>query len=1269
MSAIGVLAGDETGFRPADTLKRSEGAKIVAYLMLGNKTAEAMQGSGAKFTDLPANHWAAGYMEYLASVGVMGGVGDNKIDPDGQLTGTQFAKMLLTALGYDAEIEGFVGTDWAINTQKVANQVGIFDGNRAVVGSAAVTREEAALYAFNTLKAPIVEYDSTVRLSTVGGDILTVGNNKAQKVTTTKGSDQTISWDEEDAGHYYVEFAERYYPDLVLESRSAATGDYELDDFGRPSRRWSFNKVAIDTYSAIAGLVNTYTKKVSQKDLYDLFGKNAYDNLTKGETALVSTIDGVRQNQLTVGNVTYDYVSPAIIDSTYMNRNNTSAVNGTANGVVTEVYMDEDSNIYLATYHTWVFQAVADYDSAKDSIALTAAGDTAINLSNRTLKSDDFEEIKDFKADDYILVTATVNSSNANLYDVQTVAKAELLTGTVDTYTYSATTAAGSNVTLDGVKKEYNATAGADTKNNNFTIGQKATVVLDKYGYIIAVDEALVLSDYVFISDFANTTGLNTKAVAAATFTDGTTAEINLKSAWDYAGTAQVTSKATIGGWGVGHEDMWYTYSKNSSNEYTLYAIETGYTQAAATYTYNGANDNQILNSGKVAFINYNSNGATTASADRSGILANDKTVLVLTDKNDKVTVYEGVKNLPGVINAGTTALLSAVYKNNFASVAYLKLNGDATITGAANDNLIYIRDQQNRVKTTDQEVYYNYRTIGLDGTAATVQGENVANVGANTWFVANYASKDQDGMLVDLAAVTTDGGSVVAGTNKTGNITWSNGALYMDNRGFTLADDAQILLVKPKVGNVATTLNTDANADYEVLATKSGKALVDALNGYRVTYDYAGRATEVGGTVLKELYVTIKNVTVGAATTSSDTSGILAVIIPDDLATGGAIKVYYAGTTAPTFEAVQARLATELDARGIDVASVKVDSGSYKWTLKTQTTPSVTYTDALTYAVNNTNAETATDLSGTWAAGTNVTGNLVVQAGKTLTISSGNLQVTGDIIADGAIVVKSGATLTINGAHNLYITAKGDVTVETGGTFTGTAAAGTVKYGSTSLVVNGAFTIANLEVAGDVTVGGTANVNVITKITVKDGGAVVVSGTATVGTATLAVDGGSVTLSAGAKATATVATTVAAGANITIADSTAGLVCGDVSGTGTVTDATGATKTAAAVTEADLEQKKLVITINNWGDIDFNGPSDLTGAVWEGSDANTYYINDDTVTVKIHLIGSTTGATATTSDITVDQATKTGSAGGSVTFSLTSPTKASNNISFAKKS
>ena len=61
-------------------------------------------------------------------------------------------KMLLGALGYDAAQEGYTGANWSIHVAKRALNIGLDDD---LVGDfngvKAVNREEACLYAFNTL--------------------------------------------------------------------------------------------------------------------------------------------------------------------------------------------------------------------------------------------------------------------------------------------------------------------------------------------------------------------------------------------------------------------------------------------------------------------------------------------------------------------------------------------------------------------------------------------------------------------------------------------------------------------------------------------------------------------------------------------------------------------------------------------------------------------------------------------------------------------------------------------------------------------------------------------------------------------------------------------------------------------------------------------------------------------------------------------------------------------------------------------------------------
>ena len=119
MNAVGVFIGDEKGnFNAKENLTREQAAKIIAYLELGSKAADALVG-GATFTDVASTRWSAGYVDYCATTGVVAGIGNGQFNPTGSLTALQFGKMLLVCLGYDADSEGLTGADWQINTSKL----------------------------------------------------------------------------------------------------------------------------------------------------------------------------------------------------------------------------------------------------------------------------------------------------------------------------------------------------------------------------------------------------------------------------------------------------------------------------------------------------------------------------------------------------------------------------------------------------------------------------------------------------------------------------------------------------------------------------------------------------------------------------------------------------------------------------------------------------------------------------------------------------------------------------------------------------------------------------------------------------------------------------------------------------------------------------------------------------------------------------------------------------------------------------------------------
>ncbi len=165
--ALQIINGynEDKTFRPQGTLTRQEAAKIICIV------AEGIEGSkdysdttvSTGFTDVDnmSNKWAVGYIAYGVSEGILAGKGDNKFDPTGTLTGYEFEKMLLCAIGYDAEVEGLVGSSWKTRTTTVANVAEILDGMKNYSPAKNITREEAAQIAFNTLFAEEMSYSTT----------------------------------------------------------------------------------------------------------------------------------------------------------------------------------------------------------------------------------------------------------------------------------------------------------------------------------------------------------------------------------------------------------------------------------------------------------------------------------------------------------------------------------------------------------------------------------------------------------------------------------------------------------------------------------------------------------------------------------------------------------------------------------------------------------------------------------------------------------------------------------------------------------------------------------------------------------------------------------------------------------------------------------------------------------------------------------------------------------------------------------------------------
>ena len=278
------------------------------------------------------------------------------------------------------------------------------------------------------------------------------------------------------------------------------------------------------TYAKENDLIATYTKKVSKGDIYGLLSSAVRSDLEKGNSTLTVTVDGQKiKDDNTSADASTWYVRNSS-DAMYTFNNNSTE--SSRNGTLTEVYLDKDNYVDIVIINTYVYQATSDYSSSRDDVKMAPVGDTALSLKagELTLDGEDFN-IQDVKTDDYLLITAA--SETGSNYEVQSVKVAEKVTGEVTGY------AAMDSVTIDGTTYNYSATALKTSGTNNvrattYTVGQDAVVVVDEYGYIIAVDEAVSSNSFVFIKDFGSTSGLTSRVLADAYFTDGTNEEITI---------------------------------------------------------------------------------------------------------------------------------------------------------------------------------------------------------------------------------------------------------------------------------------------------------------------------------------------------------------------------------------------------------------------------------------------------------------------------------------------------------------------------------------------------------------------------------------------------------------------------------------------------------------------------------------------------------------------------------------------------------------------
>ena len=701
LNAVKVMIGDRGNFRPDAAVNRHEMAVIMAKLVLGNEAADNYVGSHP-FTDVFP--WADKYVAACYENGLVSGTSATTFSGNQPLTAVQAAAMMLRALGYKDLSKG--ASDWRAPVTAMANQIRLFNGV-ASNPSEQLDRNQVAQLALNTLKSPVVDLkDGTFDISSGDGQVIITGGSREYIVRSSRESyAQAINRTEyagtsaSQVSGYTVELGEHLYNGkLRLEDTT--------DDFGRPARQWEYDGKAIGAYAKDELLRKEYTAKVTGRDLYDLLGKTTID-----EYDFYITIDGETEaDTLKKGDNSY-FTEGNLV------RTNTNAIGATDKGVLTQVFVDSgEKDVYISIINTYLAKATKDYDTKNEKATFEVYGVeniesssssviTLVKNTNKKASGDPYTEplevrnedinVENVKEDDFFLVNVADG-------EIKVMAEPEVK----------------SDVTIDAFKKDswinsdgqidYADTALYDPEvleDYDQTNMKEVTfnIFLDKYGYMIGLEQNEEPDQYVFITgDDGGSSDLSSaNADMAAIFLDGTmkVIEVNKKDS-DISGSGAIVN-------------TWCRYTVDKNGVYTLEEIA-----------------DHLDKPNKVKVAQWAQNVADAATTGM-GVYANTK-------------VNGSATNNAYTIDKGHVSLVSS--SNGLAS--------DGRVYG--NDDTVYLNVSTAVINTKTQYA------DNPGGNATTTTGNGISDVAATSPAAdgSNYYVTDD----VKLAVIIDDVSSVVTG-------------------------------------------------------------------------------------------------------------------------------------------------------------------------------------------------------------------------------------------------------------------------------------------------------------------------------------------------------------------------------------------------------------------------------------------------------------------------------------------------------------------------
>ena len=825
LTILGVINGKEDGsfFDPAGNVTRAEMAKMIATVLNQGADVDGLYvGMNTGLTDVKG-HWAESYINYCYSLGIIAGRGNGKFDPAATVTGNEAAKMLLVAAGYDAQLEGLTGADWAIKTASLASTLGIFD-NLSVATSDPLTRDNAALLIYNALDIEMIQkYENGYAIAF--GDHRTLlstkyGVYKVEGVVTGNEWAQLEDTDSEDAlaaGKTKMDHVKVY----KSTTSNTVVGEYETEK----------NPVIFNVSTPVDMLgqtVTMYVRKTTVLANSEVLGVyvNGNNNVVKTTADTQDTMkDFLKGTGLSVDGDTAYYVNYGVMKSEaaatkamgFESGDRFNSVKGKTNGYgveLTAIDNDNDGEVEYVLYLQETLSQVIAKSASKETTTLNSFN------SNKAIDDEDIVTEASLAEGDLVLTV----SYGGRYY----VSEPQVITGQMESY--AANKDKEQTITVGGTEYhpsyiQYKADTADNTyefdvlkcDNGGVEFDSDYDFILDSNGNVIAYrpseqglyDYALVLDSGYEPGAFASDASGKIKVLLA----DGTEGIYTLNFS---------ASAKNVGEQIADHPTLGDTYSKNQGIQELKGFLGTSDSDNSATAPW----QNAIGGTGAFAHKDINGNSSYDAADYKDGRAAgyvigyslNDDNVLTIksivgSNHEDTAVTYNP---------ADVKSTLSHDYKTGSARIRY----ASSQVTVDKNTVAFYYDEvvQADLNPGGDYEgssykagdVIYGV-AVGYDKMTDVPQGENflAKNLSAKSGTLASTVLFDYEGVTLEKDYAFVLSRSSVDSKYATLNVVLMDGTV--DTLKITRDDYNSIFAGDPDAFGIPYAYTTDGNGVSEL--------------------------------------------------------------------------------------------------------------------------------------------------------------------------------------------------------------------------------------------------------------------------------------------------------------------------------------------------------------------------------------------------------------------------------------------------------------------